>query len=61
MKGEIRKNGSGTLIKEEGDSPVQERMEEGQITPRMFDKDSRNHIVLYLPEIIHGVCMCVCV
>lgn len=49
----------GTLIKEEGDGPVQERKEEGQITPRMFDKDSRNHIV-YIYLKLYMVC-CVCV
>lgn len=29
MKGEIQKNGRGTLISEEGKSPVQEKEEKG--------------------------------
>lgn len=36
-----------------GVGPIQKE-NEGQITSKLFDKDSRDHIILYLPEIMHG-------
>lgn len=35
------------------------RRAEGQITPRTFDKTSRNLITLYLPKILHSAYKCV--
>lgn len=37
---------------------VKERKEEGQRTPRSFDKTSRNLIILYLSENIHYTYKC---
>jgi hypothetical protein len=33
---------------------VQREEEQGHITPRLFEKASRNCIILYLPKVIHG-------
>lgn len=37
------------------------RKEEGQITPSLFEKASRDHTILYLPKIICNTCIYVCV
>jgi hypothetical protein len=31
---------------------------EGQIASRLFDKDSRDHIIFHLPEVIHHTYKC---
>lgn len=38
----------------EGGSQHRGRRKRGQITPRLFEKASRNYISLYLPKIIHA-------
>lgn len=37
------------------------RKEEGQITPSLFGKGSRDHTILYLPKIICNTCIYMCV
>lgn len=50
-RGASGKTGKGLTGGDEGMSLQTER-DMGQIMPRLFDNDSRNHIILYLPKII---------
>lgn len=45
----------GAPTGEMGQSSVQKE-KGGQVTLKLFNKDSRNHIIFYLPKMAHNVC-----
>lgn len=44
----------------EGERSVRKE-KEGQIALRLFDKVSRNHIIIYFLKIMHNIRVCMCV
>lgn len=57
---EKQNDGERTPTRKEGRGLIQKEKED-QVTSRLLDKATINHIILYLPKTIHYMCVHTCV